>query len=1272
MSRFLIAEPSEENRNLLVAALTKIDSQAEILFPTSGNSIADIALAQTPDLILWNLELSGHDLSEFQEQLNQGTSNYSIPLILLGNENSLAETINHDKLPAADAVLKLPVDEIVLKLQIQILLQKKERIKELETNIEALKKNQESINQTLTDLESKKELLRTIIDNAPFEIWARDKNEIGIIENKKVIRHYGSIIGNLPKAKNTSTEIIQSWRTNNKRVLDGETINEECQLEYDGEIRSYHQIIAPIQSTEGIKGIVGFNIDITDRKKAEKALTESEEKFRAIIENSTDGILIIDDRGILVEMNRSIETITGFKRNDVIDKPVWEFLAQLVITGDKRQNTLQSVKGFIQQLLDSPPPGYFGKTTEQRIRNKEGLIRIIETIAYPIEVQEKHFFVNVVRDVTGRKLFEEALKNSESKYYGIFNSNKDGISIFVINSDLAYSRFIEANKAACEILGYTKEEYLKLGFSDLGFEKEKKTILKKIDELKVGEQFNIETKIRHKNGSILDIDLSILQIHYNNQLAFMVIVCDISERKKLDAQLVESEKLYRNLVEFLPDGVYKSTHDGHFIEANPALVKMLGYSSREELMKINIISDLYFKPSDREVLVKKKKPNQMNIFRLKKKDGSEIWVEDHGWYSLDEKGQIQIHEGIMRDVTERRKAEKAIADERILLKTLINNIPDLIYVKDTQARKIISNKADLEIMGYTSEEEVIGKSDFDFYDREFAEKTFSEDMNVIQTGVPIINRVELITSAKGEEKYISTSKVPLINDSGEIIGLVGVGHDITKTRQTEQKIIQLSKGIEQSPASIIITDVHGNIEYINPKLTEITGYSLEEIKGKNPRIFQSGYTPQDEYEKLWKTISEGNEYRGEIQNRKRNGEMFWESVLISPIRDESGAIVNFISIKEDITERKKAALEIQKLSVAIEQNPASVIIADTHGVIEYVNKKFIKTTGYSERELIGKVVRILKPGHTSEETYIEIWNKLFAGQEWRGELKNRTKKREEYWEAVLISPIKNRDGKITNFIIQSEDISDRKKMEKDLIAAKEKAEESDRLKSAFLANMSHEIRTPLNSILGFSDLLTEASLDSGSRKEFANLITSSGNNLLAIINDVLDISKIEAGQIVLNERLLNAQNLITEIQREYSFKSKAKGVDFTISPNTPSDPILFTCDEMRIKQVLINFVGNAIKFTEKGYIEIGVELVNETIRFHVKDTGIGIPKEYHEKVFDRFRQVEASPTRKYGGNGLGLAITRNLAELLGGRIWLESEPNQGSTFFFALPQYLFV
>jgi PAS domain S-box-containing protein len=614
----------------------------------------------------------------------------------------------------------------------------------------------------------------------------------------------------------------------------------------------------------------------------------------------------------------------------------------------------------------------------------------------------------------------------------------------------------------------------------------------------------------------------------------------------------------------------------------------------------------------------------------------------------------------MREVTESRNNHK-------LLKTIINIIPDPIYVKDTNGKKLISNRADLDLLGLTDENEVLGKTDMDITFPGDASLTFNDDISVIQTAKPILKKLESFTDEKGSKIYLLTSKIPLTNDSGEIIGLVGVGHDITNQRQNEQKIMQLSKGIEQSPASIIITDTLGNIEYINQKSREISGYSFDEIAGKNPRIFQSGYTKKEDYSKLWEAISTGNEYRNEILNRKKDGELFWESVLISPIRDEDGKIVNFMAIKEDITNRKKSDLEILKLSVAIEQNPASVVITDTSGIIEYANQKFISTVGYAKEELIGKVIRILKPGHTTSEIYVEIWNRLFAGKEWRGEHKNRKKNKEEYWESVQISPIKDKENKITNYIILSEDISERKKMEKDLINAKEKAEESDRLKSAFLANMSHEIRTPLNSILGFSDLLTTIDLDQKSRSEYANLIDSSGSNLLSIINDILDISKIEAGQIVLMKNKFSATNLIQEIQSEYSHKANSKGIELRLSAQTSEIDIIISSDEMRIRQVLINFVGNALKFTNSGYIEIGVKLIGDLIQFHVKDTGIGISKKYHDKIFERFRQVESAQTRKYGGNGLGLAITKNLAELLGGKIHLESEPNIGSTFYFTIP-----
>ena len=947
-----------------------------------------------------------------------------------------------------------------------------------------------------------------------------------------------------------------------------------------------------------------------------------------------------------------------------------------------------------------------------------------------------------------------------------FKSNPNGTQTPVI----LYGTQTAQQYSPNEVIESGADAYFQYPFDELNFSLQLRTILKLsrtyLRETAIHEFFESQESFQAKNHSTLI---------------------------KMEAELLESEKVYKNLVERLPDGVYKSTHQGKFIEVNNAMVEMLGYASKEELLAIDIKTELYFHADDRESIILQEQNEEIGIFRLKKKDGSGIWVEDHGWYSLDTNGEILFHEGILRDVTnrkiaeeelreseerfkmlyekapvgyqsldekwylvdvnqtwlemtgyqkdevvgcwfgdfltpeyvivvqkklanfkksgkihselellkkdgstifvhlegrighstdgkfkqtycvlsdvtERRKAEKAIADERILLRTLIDNIPDPIYVKDTLGRKLISNKADLELLGLHDEKDAIGKTDVELISAEFARESSRDDLAVITTGIPIVNKIEYITNPKGNARCISTTKISLKNDSNEIIGLVGVGRDITTQKQSEQKIIQLSKGIEQGPASIVITDISGNIEYVNSKFTEISGYALDEIKGQNPKILQSGYTSAREYMKLWNTISSGNEFHAELQNRKKNGELYWESVLISPIRDEAGKIINYMAIKEDITNRKKTDLEILKLSVAIEQNPASVVITDTYGVIEYVNKKFEAVTGYPSQELIGKIIRILKPGHTSDEVYLEIWNNLFAGKIWKGEHQNRTKNKEIYWESVLISPIKNQEDKITNFVVLSENISERKKMEEDLVTAKEKAEESDRLKSAFLANMSHEIRTPLNSILGFSDLLTAPDLDANSRRDFANLINSSGNNLLSIINDILDISKIEAGQITLMKNEFSAYKLISEIQKEYSYKASSKGIELRLKHNTSAQELIIKSDEARIKQVLINFVGNALKFTDSGYIEIGIDLVEKSIQFYVKDTGIGIPEEFHDKIFDRFRQVETAQTRKYGGNGLGLAITKNLAELLGGRIWLESEPNIGSIFYFSLPE----
>lgn len=236
----------------------------------------------------------------------------------------------------------------------------------------------------------------------------------------------------------------------------------------------------------------------------------------------------------------------------------------------------------------------------------------------------------------------------------------------------------------------------------------------------------------------------------------------------------------------------------------------------------------------------------------------------------------------------------------------------------------------------------------------------------------------------------------------------------------------------------------------------------------------------------------------------------------------------------------------------------------------------------------------------------------------------------------------------------------------ELILAKEKAEESDRLKSSFLANMSHEIRTPLNSIIGFSDLLFDPYFDSDQQAEFVNAIKQNGNNLLTIITDIMDISQIEAGQITIRRSDFSIEILLSEMYNEFDNSCKMKGLEFRYSKPHVDSKIVG--DKDKIKRIISNLVSNAIKFTERGYIEVSCNIGADSVQFYVKDTGIGISKENHDIIFERFRQIEAANTRTYGGNGLGLAIAKQLVERMGGRITLESEIGKGTTFYFSVPR----
>jgi PAS domain S-box-containing protein len=481
-------------------------------------------------------------------------------------------------------------------------------------------------------------------------------------------------------------------------------------------------------------------------------------------------------------------------------------------------------------------------------------------------------------------------------------------------------------------------------------------------------------------------------------------------------------------------------------------------------------------------------------------------------------------------------------------------------------------------------------------------------------------------------------------------------------RESEKKFRNLFQN--HAAVKLIIDPDNGNIVEANPAAAKFYGWTVEELQKMN--IAQINTFPPDVVKKeMYKalTLKKTNFI---FKHRKANNT--YVDVEVFSSRIDIGGKQFLHSIIHDITEKKKAEEKIKLLNQAVESSSVSVIITDAEGRIIYTNPYFTELTGYSPNEVLGKNPRLLKSGLQSKKFYKDLWATILSGNTWAGELRNKKKNGEIYWERIVISPIIDTDGVVTNFVAIQEDISERKRMLEELAAAKEKAEESNRLKSAFLANMSHEIRTPMNSIIGFMELLKRPGLSTEKRDEFINIINKSGERLLNTINDIIEISKIEAGAIEINISEVSITEILQDQYNLFFPQFEKKGINFNTVINLENQKVIFFTDKSKLESVLTNLVSNALKFTFKGFVELGCYSGSENdIVFYVKDTGMGIPEEKIDAIFEIFVQADLNITRPYDGSGLGLSISKAYVEMLGGKIWVHSELDKGSTFFFSLP-----
>ncbi len=605
-----------------------------------------------------------------------------------------------------------------------------------------------------------------------------------------------------------------------------------------------------------------------------------------------------------------------------------------------------------------------------------------------------------------------------------------------------------------------------------------------------------------------------------------------------------------------------------------------------------------------------------------------------------------------------------------LLDIMMDSSADAVYFKDKECRFFYVSNTQLERLGETDLKNVIGKTDADFFSKEHAEKAVECEQQIMKTGIPLIDIEENTTWANGKSLWNKVSKYPLYDRDNNIIGTWGISTDITNQKNTEYQLKEEEERYRILSAVTIegvVIHQQGVVRDLNPSFVKLFGYEREELLGRNllDLVFQ------EDKSILQEIILKESGRLCEVRFLRKNGSNFYAEVESRKIQ-ESGTELMMAAVR-DITARKMAEEALQesekRMRAITDSAHDCILMMDQDGIVTYWNPAAERILGYSRDEAIGKNLHELIVPPEYEESYVDVFPMFPEARDGNAgrtlDLKACRKDNTEISVQLSLSTVQLYSGWFTIGILR--DVTIQKENELELIKAKEVAEEATGAKSEFLANMSHEIRTPMNAIIGFSGLLKKSEL-TAKQLDYINKIDNSANSLLGIINDILDFSKIEAGKLELEDVDFRLDDVINNIVSMVSEKAAEKNIEL-LNNITNDVPCALIGDPLRVGQVLINLVNNAVKFTNKGYILIKTELLQGNashckIKFSVQDTGIGMTDEQKSKLFTAFSQADSSVTRRFGGTGLGLTISKQLVEMMNGEMYVESEFGAGSTFTF--------
>ncbi len=1145
------------------------------------------------------------------------------------------------------------------------------------------------------ELKKQRDLFEVVINAAPARIFWKDLNSVYMGANVHFLKVSGfekaeDLVG---RSDDTMAweKYAEKYRADDQEVIQSGKPKLNYGEEFigaDGKKEFWRTNKMPLKdANNNILGVVVTAENITQEKKVADKLKISNERFNLAMEATSDGLFDWNLIANETYLSPRWKSILGYRDNELTDEfSTWEKL----MNPEDLINTREVINQCIHKERDK-------FSIEFKMRHKKGhwVDILARANVYFNDEGKAHRIIGTHSNITKRKSAEAELAKVYQELKTIFDNDPTYIWIKDTKNNI-----LKVSNSVLATTGLKKEQIEGKHAAVLGAMVADKYYAADLEVINSGKpKLNFLSSLPLPNGDTRWTMTSKFPIRENGKdvSGILVFSSDVTELKN-------NEERLRLSIDGANLGLWEWNLKTGGFYVGDKWYKIIGHKKEETEVNEEWYLQLVH-PED--------KPNVSQIFRnhlkgktelfkaeyrVKTKSGKWIWIQDFGKVIERDSDNSPIRiVGINIDITERKQYELKIIEhnhqKELLNNELIRANNELLSEKEKveEARiryeSMFKNNSSVMLLIEPASQQIIdaNQAACDYYQYSYAELTALKISQInLLSEEKMKEEMQLALQQKRNHFFFkhqladgTIKDVEVYSGTVSFSGqnfLYSIIHDISARKEAQRKLLQAKREAEESeqkfaafmgslPGSAFIKDHELNYLFVNRFMEK----NLDAAKwiGKNTQdLVRSEILPQV-IEDDKKTFKQGRHKFEESIVVKGRGIRDFLTYKFTIDSQEGKPLLGGISI--DITERKSLETRNNMLSTAIEASPVSVIITNKNGSIEYVNQFFTEMTGYSAEEVLGKNPNILKSENQSPEFYKSLWNTILAGKNWQGEILNKKKNGELFWENAAISPVINKKGEIIHFIAVKEDVTKLKNTLNDLQQTKEKAEESDKLKTAFLANMSHEIRTPMNGIMGFTDLLKDPEISGEEQQEFIQIIQESSKRMMSTISDIINISKIESGLEEIKQSEIELVSFMVDLYQFFKPEADKKNLELVFANSKDSSSIRLYSDSEKLHSILSNLIKNAIKFTPEGKIVFGYTLKNEHIEFFIRDTGIGVPKHRQQAIFERFVQADIADSRVFEGSGLGLAISKSYTEMLGGTISLESQEHEGSTFFISLP-----